>query len=264
MRITITPDARPGEAVTLIDGSWLNLTWLRGEIRGLVKDGLSGWFDSLSPRVSDSDVVAIPQQDFSYWPSRVTLAHRVLTVRGVHRADRGHGGSSLQVAEFRDWLAALVGEAVEVLVEDQSGPRTVTGFVSAQIPLTGRDLSTTEFSIIITCPDGYKYVSPTDFAVAEGSAVVEQTGTGRTFPILICRGHTTYLVVSDPDGNRVSWRGDTTGLVWDLQDGLPLNADGVEVGETLDLDPLRLPRGQTKLAVSTDGALTIRVRNGFK
>lgn len=261
MRITITPTTRPGEAVTLIDGSWLNHTWLGGEIKGLVKDGIEGWYDSLSPR--DVELEAIPQQDFSYWPQKVNLEHRVLTIRGVHRASRWRGGSSLQVTGFRDWVSALLGESVEVAVEDQAGVRTVTGFISARIPVEGKDPFTTEFSLIVTCPDGVKYGDAVDWAASLGSVTVEQQGTAKTFPTLICRDHTTYLRVTGPGGLRVWWQGDTTGLVLDVQDGLPLNADGVEVGEMRDLDPLRIPRGRTTLKVESDGQVTVRVRNGW-
>lgn len=258
MRVTVMLLDHPERVLTLVDGSWMNHRWLGGEILGLEKQGIDGWYDSLSPR--DADPQAIPQQDGSYWPAMVNVAHRVVTVRGVHR-----GSSSLHVARFRDILAALVGEALEVRVDDASGARSAQGFVSAQIPATLTDARTTRFSLIVTCPDPLKYGPEVLFTGAGGAVTVENTGTGDVFPRFDVAGPVSEFSASLGDST-VQWAGPSgVGLSLDMSDGLPLRGGSV-VGTLVQDDLIKIPPGVSTVSVSaTAGAsVQVAVKPGWK
>lgn len=243
MRVTFTMVRDPSRAITLIDGSWLNHRWLDGEIRGLEKQGIDGWYDSLAPR--DADPEPIPQQDGSYWPLQINLSHRVVTLRGVHR-----GSSSLQVARFRDELAALVGEPGEIRVEDTVGVRTSLGYVSSQIPVTLTDPRTTRFSLIAICPDPLKYGPEVVFRGDVNTGIdVVNAGTAPVFPRLVITGGPLNGARIQLGGQWIEWRGDDGyGLSIDMADGIPMR-DGVPSGVLLQDDFFQIPPGRSHIQV---------------
>jgi hypothetical protein len=248
----------PRHQIELIDGSWLNHRWLGGEIKGLLKDGLPGWYDSLSPRDSDPD--PIPQMNGSYWPALLNVQHRIVTIRGVHRA--GWSGSSLQITAFRDLLVSMVGEPLLIEVEDQAGLRRARGFVSAQIPLDMPDGRTTTFSLIITCLDPLKYGPAVLFSPSDGGVLVENNGTSSVAPVFVVSGLVSRFTAS-LGGQKVAWAGPTgDGLLLDAADGLPMRG-GVVTGTLTEDDFFKVPPGQSQIGVSSDGQVQIEVSPGW-
>ena len=257
MRITVTPSQRPRDAFALIDGSPLNTYDPRVEVIGLERGGLDGWKNGVAPRYEAPDVVG---GDGSYAPHEILLSSRLLTVRGFYRA--GELASSIGAARFEDQLAALLGEWLQVTVEDAAGIRAVEGFVSA-IPVNERVTDTlVRFTLIILCPDPLKYGPTVWTPAAPGAVVVHNAGTGRVFPRLAVTGAVTYLDVQVP-GYRVRWEGDAVDLALDLRDALPLS-DGQETGVLVHAEVFRLPPGRTTLTVASDGELQIGVAPGWK
>jgi hypothetical protein len=262
MRVLVTPVNRPRDALVLVDGSPLNTWPIRGEVVGLQKDGLEGWYESATPRV---DLSEISQQHGSYWPGLVLMNARILTIRGFHRAFRTES-STLAVARIRDQLAALVGEDLAITVEDAAGPRTVTGILTDQVATTHKNTITTLFSLIITCPDPIKYGPPVPRSASGGTVQVENLGSADTWPTIDATGTLTNLRLALA-GRVVEWQGSSTGLHLDMRDGLPMTPAGVEVGALVHDDLLVVPPGTSSIEVTTVPAgrpVTVTVRSGWK
>jgi len=257
MLVTITPTRAPHQAFSLVDGSWLNWRPSQGAVCGLLKDGLDGWHNGVAPEYESP---SIPGDHGSYAPDTITLASRIVTVRGFY-AELRHG-SSVSASQFADRLAALVGESILLTVEDAAGPRSAEGFVSA-IPVherrtDGRFL----FTLVITCPDPLKYGPRLDFPVTGPSVVVRNEGTGDVFPRFEVTGEVTVLDVQVP-GRRVRWQGNARDLVLDFKDGFPLSY-GAETGTLVWAQIFRLPPGETTLRVECDGDVKVGVASGWK
>lgn len=262
MRVTVTPVSRPGDALVLVDGSPLNAWPIRGEVVGLEKDGLEGWTESVVPRV---DLSQIPQQNGSYWPGLVLMSSRILTIRGFHRAFRS-GSSTLAVARFRDLLASLVGEELEIEVEDAAGPRWVSGILTDQVAATHKNNITTMFSLIVTCPDPVKYGLPVATPASGGVARVENLGTADVWPVFDVAGSVT-LVRATLGGRVLEWQGSSTGLHIDARDGVPLTPAGAEIGVLTHDDLFQVEPGVSDIQVTTTPAgrsVTVTVRSGWK
>jgi hypothetical protein len=106
----------------------------------------------VQPRYEAPEIIG---GDRSYAPDEILLSSRLLTIRGFYRA--GREASSIGTARFEDQLAALVGEWLQITIEDSAGVRTAEGFVSA-IPVNTRvNEWTVKFSLIVLCPDPLKY-----------------------------------------------------------------------------------------------------------
>lgn len=244
MRITIIPVDDTSRTKTIIDGAWwMNRIWINGEVLGLEKQGIEGWYDSLEPR--DVEPQAIPGMDGGYEPENVTLESRIITLRLVHRVN-GDRSSSIGLHEMRQWCSWIVGRKVDLVVDDPLGPRMVHGFVSAQIPVTLVDSRTSKFELIVTCPDPRKYGSRITNTVSQGRVPVENNGDWDTWPSIHVDGHVTTLTVS-LDDRKVTWSGDADGLDIDMVNLKP--SSGV-IGVD---DGFSIPPGRHIINVATAG-----------
>lgn len=261
MRVTISRATTNEVIFALVDGpQHLNAWPIGGEVFGLERDGLSGWFDSVDPRVEE--MPDLPGQHGSFWPEEVLLASRILTIRGFHARVKGES-STLAVARIRDLITSLIGVALRIRVHDAAGPREVTGYIASKIPLTRVTERGTKFSLIITCPDPLKYGDPVHYPAGEGALTIENTGTGEVaFTISTTSPITSLDVRYGTD--RVTWAGSSNGLVLDLADGRPLNLDGFETGYLIAADAIRIPQGQHQVSITADAPLTLTLRPGWK
>jgi hypothetical protein len=118
----------------------------------VTQDGLTGWWDSLEPK---HEVDARPTgYDGSWMPADLNVRSRVLEVRGAHQSST----SAEAEAEARDFLADLVVRELFITVTDYAGEvRSATGVMRGQVKVRHLDDVTCEFSMVIECPDPFKY-----------------------------------------------------------------------------------------------------------
>lgn len=121
-----------------------------------------------------------PQADGAYWPSRMTLKPRVVTIRG--RVVQHDGSSSLELALFNDRLNAMVGQRLTLQVEDALGRRQSDCYLSSQMSWSS-DLGVTDVTLIVTCPDPLKYGPEQSFQASSSTCLVVNGGNAPT-----CRG----------------------------------------------------------------------------
>lgn len=255
MRMSIIPDDPGIPMVEILDGSMPNVMARRDATIELVfdKDGTSGWYDA--PEVKES-TTGRPQSDGDYWPSRLTISKRVVTIR-AHAVQR-EPGSTVELGRFNDLLNQLTGQPLTLLVEDQSGTRSSRGFLSAQNAWQS-DLGYTSLTLIITCPDPFKYGGSQTFAASYGIIHAVNEGTASTWPTITVTGHVTRLLVTI-DGHRTEWQGDADGLTLDMRDMIP-SAGGITVD-----DPMPLRPGRTDVTVQADNgtAVALHMRPAWK
>lgn len=228
-----------------------------GVVLGLASQGLEGWFDSLTPSLT---MEGAPGLDGAFGPATTKLESRVLTIRGVHRVIPGLG-SAVTVETFRDRLAQLTGEHVKVLVDGNVGERYVTGWVSDQVTVDHTAWNTTRFSLIVTCPDPFKYgPDVTRARTGAGTVVVSNLGTAPVYPTIEADSVTALTVAS---GNRtVTWTGTSaTNLSIDLRTMIPVNrATGKAAGMvSLAPAPVINPGDQTVTLTPTPSTANVRV-----
>lgn len=261
MRVTVTPSNHPEWGFTLSDASHLNRMVRHGVAWILAKDdGLEGWYESADTRVDS--MPDLPGVDGQFWPEQVLLTARTLAIRGYVFAVDGRA-SSVSVALARDRIAALVGEPLTVTVEDPSGVREVTGYVSGRTAPNRMTELGFPFSIVVTCPDPLKYGGHVNTVAGDGVVVLENAGTGPVAFTVSTDQRITQLQV-EFQGRKVSWWGDSLGLVLDLADGRPLSGDGVETGQLLSADEIRVPVGRHEVSVLADAPVMVSLRPGWR
>lgn len=208
-----------------------------GTIWGL--EGMDGWDGTPAPRESPTPR---PQADGGYMPSRLTVDSRVITLRAFVKCR-----SSIQATSVRDRVCDLMARTLTVTVEDTSGARQCTGYLSADPATTviwwGQAV---RCSLIITCPDPLKYGPAQVFPGKNGTLQLVNNGRLPVWPIITVAGHVTRLALSGPDGCRITWQGDSRGLTLDCRDMIP-SAGRIAVDEVMPV-----PVGGSLMAYETD------------
>lgn len=255
MLITLHPIGAPEDCLRLVDG-WtgnrLAAGQSHGEIYTLERNGLEGWFEPASPRVS---IDTIPGSDGAYWPDTPLLSPRIVTIRGFHVASRR---STLSAARFRDRLAAWATRPLRLVVDDTPGVRTATGVLSDQIVINRKHEAVTKFSLIVTCPDPLKYSPPTHYPVSSGKVFeAENNGTAPVFPE-VRFSHCPVSVRVAYDGGRLEWSAENMNIldpaVLSLESGQMLLDNGRAIGSVLDLDLPRFQPGSQTVGVAWEDA----------
>lgn len=256
MLITMHPLDAPEDCLRLVDG-WTGNRLVEGQSHGeiyvLEKNGLEGWFEPSSPRIS---IGAIPGSDGAFWPDRLLLAARILTIRGFHVASRR---STLAAARFRDRLAAWATRPLRMIVDDTPGVRTVEGVLSDQIVINRKNEAVTKFSLIITCPDPLKYSPASHYTARSGKLfVAENNGTAPVFP-QVRFSHCPVSVRVAYGGGRLEWSAENLSIlessVLNLESGQMVLESGRAIGSVLDIDLPSFQPGSQTAGVAWEDAL---------
>ncbi|NMN02739.1 hypothetical protein [Bifidobacterium panos] len=242
MRVIIEHAADAAQRLVLVDGGTLDPLYMVGEAVALGEDGIEGWYDSLALR--DADIESNPANHGGFLPVTRWFDSRVLTIHGVYAISSLVGASA--VGRFLDRLNAFAGETVKVTVIDAQGTRSVTGVVSAQIPVARKTDRACEWSMIVTCADPFKYGSPVTWAEAGGRLVVENRGTASVLPSVTVTGLPTAFSFA-LDGHEVSWTGNGGARSVSLDFAVMVPSAGT-VGTD---DAFRIPPGRSVVTVET-------------
>ena len=254
MRIIITPTSGP--PLVFSDGSWANLVQSMDEdhVAAITRSGLTGWYEA--PEVREQPVDR-PQDDGAYWPGRLTVKPRVVTIR-AHTISRGRS-SSLETARWNDMLNALTGQRVTISVEDQQGVREATGYLSAQMAWE-HACGVTRITLIFTCPDPSKYGVEVGVAPVAGMLLVDNTGTAPTWPRVTVEGHVTGVQL-DMDGHVIKWEGDAPRLAFSTRDMIP-SSGRFAIDDVVPLTP---GRHRVRVQLSGDAPqLTMLLRPAWR
>lgn len=247
-RLVITS---PDDELVLGDGNPRINSWMTPNRWWIDRDGIEGLDDPPAPR---GQAEPIPNLHGAYWPARLLVASRILTIRGWHSART----SSLAAIEAREQLAALTNKPLTILAQTAAGNRWLTGFIASQPTVRARDAYKTAFTLIIECPDPLKYGDTVTFT-GPGSVTVENTGREATWPVIRATGQVTSLRVSDGD-RIVRWTGNRTGLTIDTFHGHATSGNTDVTSGLLDDDFFPIPPGRHELTVTADAPITIEVR----
>jgi hypothetical protein len=251
-----TVDGRP-ESLTLVNRSESMDMAPSGDQWYLKADGLDeSWY---APVASRADVEENPSDDGGFWPNQYLLGSRTFPIRGGLWSQ----SSSLGQAAARTKLARLHNRPLQVLVEDELGPRWVRGF-SRQAPVIKRPtIYRVEFTLFITCPDPVKVGAEARYPVTGNTVTVENGGDYPTWPMIYAAGPVTELGVGF-DGHALAWAGSSaSGVTIDPQTGIVTDGSGVEIGGIQVDDVFRIPPGAHELAVTADADVSVGVRPGW-
>lgn len=208
-------------------------------------EGVDGWDGT--PAVRESPV-SRPQADGSYMPSRLTVDHRVITLRCFVKCR-----TELESSAVKDRVNDLMARRLKVSFEEPAGRREVSGFLSGDPATTmafwGHALS---FSLIITCPDPYKYGDRVIFTGDGLSVGVSNPGPLPVLPTIRAEGQMSGLSLK-LGGHQVIWSGDTTALSLDFADMVP--SSGVISKD----DAFEVPHGESTIEYTIKGLASIKV-----
>lgn len=208
-------------------------------------EGIDGWDGT--PAVRESPV-ARPQADGSYMPSRLTTDHRVLTLRCFVKCT-----SSLETALLKDRVSNLMARRLTVSVEEPTGTREVTGFLSGD-PASAMAWwdQALRFSLIITCPDPLKYGPPLAYEGDGSDVVAANTGMLPVWPAIRVTGMAKDLTL-EYAGHQVVWSGPADGMTLDFADMVP------SAGIVTKDDAFRLPVGESTVRYSITAGATLHL-----
>lgn len=241
VRVMVVPDDDPSAQVVFDNGPQPPAVGM-----WLVSGGLSGWYGSPAPREKP---VAGGGMDGDWRPSTLTQGARTVTLKARAMAE-----TSVELARMLDRVSALACRDLTLLVEDESGTRGCSCYVSDVIdPLVYGSRILADFTLILTAPDPYRYGRLLTYRVSDGGVTVDNPGDLPAWPRLEARGHVTALRVHY-GGSTVSWSGDVTGVLrLDLRDMLP------SAGTVGSDDGFRLPPGRSVVSVAADAGVDVSV-----
>ena len=262
MRISLTPPSDSGlGTIEFTDGSPQNLMAAADSPIELAlnKNSTDGWYSAAEVRESLTDR---PQADGAYWPSRMTLKPRVVTIRG-HIVQHNES-SSLELALLNDRLNAMAGRHLTLQVEDALGRRQSDCYLSSQMSWSS-DLGVTDVTLIVTCPDPLKYGPEQSFQAAASTCVVVNGGNAPTWPRVRIDGPVKTLKIRLSDAGAdglVVWQGDE-------KDGLDLDFRDMVTsrGTVTDDHAFPIPPGTQRLTVETgniDAKAVVLLRPAWK
>ena len=243
MRLTITS---PNDTIVLSD----HYEDPR-HIWAIRKNGASGLFGTPNSRESPLER---PQMDGAYWPSRLTQGPRTISLDCYI-----HGLSSLEAAQARDRINALMCQPLTLLLEDVTGRRQIDCWLAADPePLMRHTMSAFEFGLILSCPDPYWHGEWLWQSPQAGRVRVDNTGTAPTWLQFraLSRITTLYAVWGDAE---IEWEGDTSSLALDTRDMIPSTGQ-VTADWALPVQP-----GKTQLTIQTDcSQLEVGIRPAWR
>lgn len=216
----------------------------------LLEDGVDGWFGT--PAIREEPITR-NQADGDYMPSTMTQGARIVTLRGYGAFD-----STVECAAFCDLLNSFICQSLTLSCEDSHGRRSAKCFISdgPEIDLFP-DEQSLQFTIIVTCPDSRKYGNPVIFTPSGGWCMVTNEGNCGSYPIVHVEGHITNMTLKLGD-QQVTWTGNAESLDIDFRDMQPSS------GAIVMDNAFEIPPGDSALAVTCDGALTVTVKPAWR
>lgn len=216
----------------------------------LLEDGVDGWFGT--PAIREEPITR-NQADGDYMPSTMTQGARIVTLRGYGAFD-----STVECAAFCDLLNSFICQSLTLSCEDSHGRRSAKCFISdgPEIDLFP-DEQSLQFTIIVTCPDSRKYGNPVTFTPSGGWCMVTNEGNCGSYPIVHVEGHITNMTLKLGD-QQVTWTGNAESLDIDFRDMQPSS------GAIVMDNAFEIPPGDSALAVTCDGALTVTVKPAWR
>lgn len=246
MKISLIPDDPSLLPIVAWDGSTPNRIGQDDSQFEIALDrySTSGWYES--PEVNESTIER-PQDDGDYWPSRLTLKKRVVTIRAhiVQHAE----SSTVELSRFNDLCNALAGQRLTLMVEDPSGRRTAGCYLSSSTTWKS-NLGFTNLTLIVTCPDPLKYGEPMSFPEVYGLIRYRNEGTAATWPRFDVSGHVTSLMLSSGE-SKVKWEGDADNLSIDFRDMIPSS------GRITADQAFRIPPGSGEIRITSSPSATV-------
>ena len=216
----------------------------------LIEDGVDGWFGT--PAIREEPITR-NQADGDYMPSTMTQGARIVTLRGYGAFD-----STVECAAFCDLLNSFICQSLTLSCEDSHGRRSAKCFISdgPEIDLFP-DEQSLQFTIIVTCPDSRKYGNPVTFTPSGGWCMVTNEGNCGSYPIVHVEGHITNMTLK-LGNQQVTWTGNAESLDIDFRDMQPSS------GAIVMDNAFEIPPGDSALAVTCDGALTVTVKPAWR
>ena len=216
----------------------------------LLEDGVDGWFGT--PAIREEPITR-NQADGDYMPSTMTQGARIVTLRGYGAFD-----STVECAAFCDLLNSFICQSLTLSCEDSHGRRSAKCFISdgPEIDLFP-DEQSLQFTIIVTCPDSRKYGNPVTFTPSGGWCMVTNEGNCGSYPIVHVEGHITNMTLK-LGNQQVTWTGNAESLDIDFRDMQPSS------GAIVMDNAFEIPPGDSALAVTCDGALTVTVKPAWR
>lgn len=220
----------------------------------IVKDGISGWFGTPDIR---EDAVERRMSDGELFPPRITQGARILTLDVACCCE-----SALEAARAVDDVNAFVGRRLTVSCEEANGQRIVQGFLAQDpSPQYMADGKAVLMTLIIKCPDPYKYSNWMEFPQSGGKINVINGGNAPSYPKVHVEksgdSNVTYMTLTYR-GRQVSWTGSAASFDLDFADMVP-STGTVSVDNAFAIDP-----GSQEVTVSCNGIVTMNLRSAWR
>ena len=247
MRFTITADGcEPLILRSQVPGNQLGW-WI-------IQGGIRGWFGSPDVR---EDAIERKMSDGDLFPPRITQGARVITLDVAAICE-----SSIEAVKTVDAVNAFIGRKLTILGEDASGAKTVYGFLAEDTaPQFLADGVTVLFTLIIKCPDPYKYGEWTTFTQYGGNVHVINGGNAPSYPKVHVAGqngnNVTYMTLSHA-GRQVTWTGNAPSFDLDFADMVP-SVGTVSIDNAFAIEP-----GEQVVTVSSNGLVTMYIRSAWR
>ena len=220
----------------------------------IAKDGLDGWFGS--PDVRESPVTR-SMSDGDMFPPRLTQGARIITFEVIACCE-----SAIEAAKAVDNANAFIGKQLTVMGEDASGIRIVQGYLAQDpSPVFMSDGVTVTFTLIVKCPDPYKYSNWVTFTQSGGTVKAINGGNADSYPKVHVDGvggnNVTYMTLTH-NGKNVTWSGNAASFDLDFADMVP-SSGTVSVDNAFAIEP-----GEQTVTVSSNGLVTLYIRSAWR
>lgn len=224
------------------------------EVWGIVKDGLQQFWGGVEPRVDD---LTRPDQDGEFWPSRLLMGARYVTVLGAHRSH----DSSVAEDVARDRIAGMLRRRIDLCVEGALGPRWAAGFISQRPEFTRIDDWTCKFGFVLKCPDPLWYGAPV--TTSGKSVFVENNGNAEAWPTTITLTGVGAHAEVISQGHRVTYDGPSVSRLVLSPRSATAVADGVDARSRVEDDFFQIPPGGAQVTVTGASGAEVESRSAW-
>lgn len=220
----------------------------------ILQDGIKGWFGTPDVR---EDAVSRSMSDGELFPQRITQGARVITLDVAACCE-----SAVEAANTIDEVNAFIGKKLTVSCEEANGQRIVYGFLAEDTaPEYKPDGKAVLFTLIIKCPDPYKYANWMEFSQSGTKIKVINGGNASSYPKVHVEksgdSPVTYMTLTY-SGKQVSWTGSANSFDLDFADMVPSTG-------TVSVDnAFSIPPGEQEVSVTANGIVTMYLRSAWR